>query len=132
MARKAAAQAAEPDAAPMGRNPFADDDEILTRTFYQRDPAAAPVLPERPPAKPAQAAPKRRTAARREARQAVAPPPTHYKVLSISLYTEDIQRLDDLVAQLKAAGHPKANRSALIRFALDTVDITTMPRSYGA
>ena len=44
-------------------------------------------------------------------------PPT-YKVLSISLYHEDIQAMDDFVKQLIVRGYRRANRSALIRLAL--------------
>jgi len=58
------------------------------------------------------------------------PKPTHYKIVCISLYTEDISRLEGLVAQLKKRGHTKANKSALIRYALDSVDITKMPKGY--
>lgn len=56
--------------------------------------------------------------------------PTHYKIVCISLYTEDIARLEELVAELKRRGHTKANKSALIRFALDNVDIGKMPKGY--
>ena len=58
------------------------------------------------------------------------PKPTHYKVVSISLYQEDIERLERLVAELKKRGHTKANKSQLIRYALDTVDLDGMPRGY--
>jgi hypothetical protein len=58
------------------------------------------------------------------------PKPTHYKIVCISLYTEDIERLEALVAELKRRGHTKANKSAVIRFALDTVDISKMPKGY--
>ena len=56
--------------------------------------------------------------------------PTHYKIVCISLYTEDIERLDALVAELKKLGHTKANKSAIIRYALEAVDITKMPKGY--
>jgi hypothetical protein len=56
--------------------------------------------------------------------------PTHYKIVCISLYTDDIERLDAKVAELKKRGHTKANKSALIRFALDSVDISKMPKGY--
>jgi hypothetical protein len=58
------------------------------------------------------------------------PKPTHYKIVCISLYSEDIERLTELVAELKRRGHTKASKSALIRYALDTVDIAGMPKSY--
>ena len=54
--------------------------------------------------------------------------PTHYKVICISLYTRDLDRLDTLVEELKARGVTKANRSALIRAALDQVDLDKVPR----
>lgn len=56
--------------------------------------------------------------------------PTHYKIVCISLYTEDIERLEALVADLKARGHTKANKSAVIRYALDSIDISKMPKGY--
>ncbi len=49
--------------------------------------------------------------------------PEHYKVVSISLYTEDIERLEHLVGELKKRGHHKANKSHLIRQALEQVDL---------
>ena len=56
--------------------------------------------------------------------------PTHYKIVCISLYTEDIARLEGMVAELKRRGHTKASKSAVIRFALDQVDISKMPKAY--
>jgi hypothetical protein len=58
------------------------------------------------------------------------PKPTHYKIVCISLYNEDIARLEALVGELKRRGHTKANKSAVIRYALDTVDISKMPKGY--
>jgi hypothetical protein len=54
--------------------------------------------------------------------------PTHYKVICISMYLRDLERLDALVGDLKARGMTKANRSALIRAALDQVDLDKIPR----
>ena len=59
---------------------------------------------------------------------AVAEKPTHYKVICISMYMKDLDRLDGLVDQLKARGLTKANRSALIRAALDQLDLDKVPR----
>ena len=56
--------------------------------------------------------------------------PDHYDVICISLYTEDLARLDKMVAKLKKRGHRRISRSALIRFALDHVDIDDFPRAY--
>jgi hypothetical protein len=54
--------------------------------------------------------------------------PAHYKVICISMYTRDLEQLDSMVEELKARGLTKANRSALIRFALGQVDLATVPR----
>jgi hypothetical protein len=59
---------------------------------------------------------------------AVAAKPTHYKVICISMYTKDLERLDALVDALKGRGMTKASRSALIRAALDQVDLDKVPR----
>jgi hypothetical protein len=85
-------------------DPLDEADGILREQFYGRG--------ERPPARPAKEK------------------PTHYKIVCISLYTADIERLEALVADLKSRGHTKANKSAVIRFALDTCDISKMPKGY--
>ncbi len=54
--------------------------------------------------------------------------PTHYKVICISMYTEDLARLDEMVDALKARGLTKANRSALIRYALGEVKVDDVPK----
>ena len=54
--------------------------------------------------------------------------PTHYKVICISMYTDDLGKLDKMVDDLKARGMTKASRSALIRYALDQVKLDSVPR----
>jgi len=54
--------------------------------------------------------------------------PAHYKVICISMYTGDLDRLDGMIDELKGMGITKANRSALIRHALSQVDLTKVPR----
>lgn len=54
--------------------------------------------------------------------------PAHYKVICISMYTGDLEHLDEMVDALKAKGLTKANRSALIRHALEQVDLDKVPR----
>jgi hypothetical protein len=54
--------------------------------------------------------------------------PTHYKVICISMYTGDLEKLDEMVDELKAMGLTKASRSGLIRHALEQVDLTKVPR----
>jgi hypothetical protein len=56
------------------------------------------------------------------------PKPVHYKVICISLYTKDLEQLDANVDALKARGLTKANRSALIRVALEQLDLDKVPR----
>lgn len=56
--------------------------------------------------------------------------PDHYDVICISLYKEDLARLDAMVDKLKKRGHRRVSRSALIRFALDQVDPKDFPRAY--
>lgn len=87
-------------------------DGVLRGAFFQ------PVATE-----PAKAA-RRRRPARPAAR------PDHYDVICISLYREDLERLDAKVRELKGLGHRKMSRSALIRFALDSVDLTALPKGY--
>jgi hypothetical protein len=99
----------------LGEDPLSAE-ELLTQRFYR-----APSAVERPVPSD-RAVPK--------ARELQKPKPTHYKVVSISLYQEDIEKLESMVAELKRRGHTKANKSQLIRFALDTVDVTKLPRGY--
>ncbi len=54
--------------------------------------------------------------------------PLHYKVICISMYTNDLERLDGMVDALKKRGLTKANRSALIRAALDQIDLDKVPK----
>ena len=43
-------------------------------------------------------------------------------------YTDALGRLDEMVKELKSRGYTKANRSALIRHALELVDLDDVPR----
>ena len=54
--------------------------------------------------------------------------PTHYKVICISMYTEALGKLDGMVRELKRRGYTKANRSALLRHAIELVDLNDVPR----
>jgi hypothetical protein len=65
---------------------------------------------------------------RREKSAPRADKPTHYKVICISMYTEDLERLDEMVENLKSRGLTKANRSALIRYALAQVKLEEVPK----
>jgi hypothetical protein len=54
--------------------------------------------------------------------------PAHYKVICISLYTEDLARLDGAVRELKRRGFTKANRSAVLRAAMEQLDLDRVRR----
>jgi hypothetical protein len=54
--------------------------------------------------------------------------PDHYKVICISMYKDDLARLDEMVKELKGRGLTKANRSALIRQALLQLDLDKVPK----
>ncbi len=82
-------------------------DGVLSSTFYAPSSAEGPV-------------PYQERAAQEK--------PLHYKVICISMYTEDLKRLDTMVDALKSRGLTKANRSALIRYALAAVDLSTVPK----
>jgi hypothetical protein len=100
--------AARDDGNGLGAARVLDRDEVqgvLSGTFYSAEARAA---------RDAAAAPKEK--------------PTHYKVICISMYTKDLDRLDKLVDELKLRGMTKANRSALIRAALDQLDLDKVPR----
>ncbi|MBI5531075.1 MAG: hypothetical protein HY898_00065 [Deltaproteobacteria bacterium] len=89
-----------------------DHDEVqnvLSGAFYTNAPEREPV-PESTP------------------RGAAAAKPVHYKVICISMYNEDLDHLDAMVEKLKARGLTKANRSALIRYALSHVDLDQVPK----
>ncbi len=85
-----------------------EDREVLRETFYDGPKKVAPK------AKP----------------KAKKPKPDHYRVICISMYEDDLGRLDAAVAELKASGHRKMSRSALIRFALDQMNVDDLPKSY--
>jgi metal-responsive CopG/Arc/MetJ family transcriptional regulator len=49
---------------------------------------------------------------------------SHFKVICISLYNEDLKRLDEMVRILKdERGLTLANRSSLIRYALRKINV---------
>ena len=94
----------------MAHDPLSDADAILSEEYYGR---------------------RRDTASTGESRkqrgEGKAPRPTHYKVICISMYTQDLEDLDAKVAELKRRGWTKANKSQLIRLALSQIDIDKLP-----
>jgi hypothetical protein len=88
------------------------DDELLAEKFYRED-----------------SAPKARLAALDEAgRRRSKPKPDHYEIICISMYNDDLARLDAKVEALKARGNRRMTRSALIRYALDRLALDDVPR----
>ena len=95
----------------LGQARVLDGDEVqgvLTGAFYQAPPESARVI--------------------KAERDGAKAKPTHYKVICISMYTKDLEQLDQLVEKLKTRGITKANRSALIRVALEQLDLDKVPR----
>jgi hypothetical protein len=66
--------------------------------------------------------------AKRRAPREAKDKPTHYKVICISMYTDALDKLDEMVEELKRRGYTKANRSALLRHALELVNLDAVPR----
>ena len=97
-------------------DPLDEADRILSEDFYGR--------PSAPDGEPSAPAPAR---ARERGRAKQRPKPTHYKVVCISLYTKDIEQLEETVAELKRRGYTRANKSQLIRYALSQLDIDKLP-----
>lgn len=54
--------------------------------------------------------------------------PDHYKVVCISIYTDDLAALDAQVRELKRRGLTKATRSGVIREALAQFDPSKVRR----
>jgi len=98
----------------MGHDPLSDTDAILSEEYYGR-PTGTDTAPRA-----------------RRGRAGTADPtgklrPTHYKVICISMYTQDLEELDAKVAELKRRGWTKANKSQLIRLALSQIDLDKLP-----
>jgi hypothetical protein len=103
--------------------------EVLRESFY-RPAQPAKVQPTKPPAKVQPKATPTSEEPRRAKRRRAKPADVDYQVICISLYDADLAALDAKVQTLKSAGHRKMSRSALIRFALDQVDLSKLPKSY--
>jgi hypothetical protein len=92
----------------MAHDPLSDADAILSEEYYGRRPRAGEAPPGEAPRRRAGTGPVK---------------PTHYKVICISMYTQDIEELEAKVAELKRRGWTKASKSQLIRLALAQVDL---------
>jgi hypothetical protein len=51
-----------------------------------------------------------------------------YKVITISLYNDDYELLDNYLKELKSQGYHRINKSKIIRYALRNVNIRNMPK----
>jgi hypothetical protein len=89
-------------------DPLSEADSILSQEYYGQggDPEGTPSAGRRKPPQPR---------------------PSHYKVICISMYTQDIEGLEAKVAELKRRGYTKANKSQLIRLALSQIDLDKLP-----
>ena len=88
-------------------DPLSEADTILSQEYYGQGSDGEPM-----------------PAGRRKPPQ---PRPSHYKVICISMYLQDIESLEAKVAELKRRGYTKANKSQLIRLALSQVDLDKLP-----
>ena len=106
-------------------NPLEGDDLLLERVF------GGPAKPVTEHLRAKTAADRRETKAEKTGRllREKAVKPDHYKIVSISLYNEDIERLNMMVDELKRRGHFKANKSMLIRHALEQIDLDQIPKN---
>ncbi len=97
------------DSKSLNHDPLSETDAILSQEYYGRGDS-----------EPARATPTRR-------KRPTKPKPTHYKVICISMYTRDIENLEEKVQELKRRGYTKANKSQLIRMALNQLNLDDLP-----
>lgn len=113
----------------LGSNPLEGEQLLLDALYGQKSAGPLPpppvesIPPPSPPAPPPVFDASPPLPAEAPAQENPKPKPDHYKVVSISLYKEDIERLEQMVRELKRRGHHKANKSQLIRQALAQVDL---------
>lgn len=105
-------------------NPL-DGEQLLIENLFGGAVKKRQVVPETPVAPVARKLPESSMPVSRPPR--ATPKPSHYKIVSISLYNEDIERLENMVRELKRRGHYKANKSQLIRHALARLDLNQVP-----
>lgn len=97
--------------------------DVLAETFY-REPAVDVGAPVAAAAGPGLAT----LGAAGERKKPKRPKADHYEIVCISMYVEDLARLDEKVARLKGTGHRRMTRSALIRYALDRLAVEDVPK----
>jgi hypothetical protein len=52
-----------------------------------------------------------------------------YKVITISLYNDDYELLENYLKELKKDGHRRMNKSKILRYALRTMNIKNIPKN---
>lgn len=92
---------------------------VPVRAHVEAEPEAARVEDEPAPRKSLTTAQRARKAAKKSSPKER---PDHYKVICISLYNDDLAQLDRVVKELKKRGFTKANRSAVLRAAMQQFD----------
>jgi hypothetical protein len=105
----------------MQHDPLAEADAILSEDFYGR-PLRTDLQERNPRRRAAGTMPPQDGGEMR----AISDKPTHYKVICISMYTQDIADLDAKVTELKRRGWTKANKSQLIRLALSQLNLDSL------
>ena len=105
-------------------NPL-DGEQLLIENLFGGGGKKRTVVPAAPAAPVARKLPESSMPVARPPK--ATPKPSHYKIVSISLYNEDIERLENMVRELKRRGHYKANKSQLIRHALAKLDLNLVP-----
>ncbi len=88
----------------LGDNPLADD--VLVDAFY------APV--------------KKKTGRKPRGRQPLKDGRT-FRLVTFSVYEDDVARLDQLLADARELGHRRVSRSQIVRLALRQVDLSQLP-----
>lgn len=53
----------------------------------------------------------------------------HFQTIALSLYNEDVERLDGIIKTLKEKGYTRANRSSLFRLMLKSLDVSKVRNS---
>jgi len=102
--------------------------EALVETLYTKKAGKPALMPKSLKMKYSMRQKRIQRKKRRKKRKRIKKP-SHYKLVCISLYLKDIEKLEAHVRFLKGRGYTKASKSQIIRFAIDRVPIIDMPRA---
>jgi len=120
----------------LGVNPL-DGDDPLTAAFYRAPTPRAVPAPSPPTTAPTATATTTTAAstpptkalagrARAKGRQPLQDGKS-FRLVTFSIYEEDVARLDELLREARKLGHRRASRSQIVRLALRQVDLTELP-----